>query len=196
LGKNILIVASGPSAKQYQNFNYLENGYTVICVNHGWMATGQHDWEVLMTSSDFYGELPQYSLKDHQKIRTDYDLALNKYGGHAECGLSIVLATSYWCLNEYEPSLIGYLGCDMNYTPDANGHTHIYGVGLDIIKYNGQSDPDRMAERKMKDDPNYLENIYKRFEHHANLAKCQVYNFASIEKTRLPYIQMAPERSS
>jgi len=50
-----------------------------------------------------------------------------------------------------------------------------------------------MVKNYGKDDPNYLENIYLRF---SNIAleqhNTQVYNFSSIQDTRLPYPKNNP----
>jgi hypothetical protein len=87
--------------------------------------------------------------------------------------------------------VIGLLGADMNYTPNENGDTHIYGVGFDIQK-NSIPDPDRMIDRYGQDDPNYLNNIYMRLARKAEERDCKVYNLSQNIETRLPYERCNP----
>ena len=74
----------------------------------------------------------------------------------------------------------------MSYIPDKDGNTHFYGVGIDI-KNRGISDPDLMVKVRSNGDPNYLENIYRRFEKIAGENNCRLFNLSKEEFTRLPY---------
>lgn len=184
----VLILASGMSAKEVHDYKYKENGWTIVAVNNGWMAT--EEWDHWVYSSDYKGNSPE-KIKPHQTKCQKYGHILNKYGGHRKCGYSITLCAGYYTLYTLKPKVIGFLGADMNYTPDENGHTHIYGVGFDI-KTRGVPDPDRMVEHWSKGDPDYLTNIYNRFKGVAQESRCSVYNFSSMEDTRLPYPKASP----
>ena len=186
----ILILASGLSANQIKNYDYVKNGWTIVVVNHGWLAT--NDWSYHLIPSDYEGKLPKYNDKQIQINEAMYWPELDKFGGVYECGLSITLSAAYWSLGTFNPNIIGFLGADMNYTPNENGHTHIYGIGVDIKTYK-KSDPDRMVEMAKllgKDDPEYLNNIYKRFKNKALELGCEVYNLSNDPLTRLPYDQI------
>lgn len=183
----ILIVGSGHSAREIENFNQKLFDLTIV-VNHGHLATS--DWNVWIHSRDFRGKKPE-NITDHQQVISNYDQYVQPFGGLAECGKSIMLVASYYALSLCTPpSAIYYLGADMNYTPDAKGHTHIYGVGLDIQK-RGKPDPDRMAERYGNNDPKYLEKIYLRFETIAKSQGVNVFNLSSDKNTRLPFTQVS-----
>ena len=179
----VLLIASGLSANQYKEYNYKKNGWTIVAINNGWQVT--NDWDHWIHPPDYKGMRPK-AISRHQNIVERYSKQILNYGGQKECGFSITLTAGYWALSELKPSVIGLLGADMNYTPDKNGKTHIYGVGLDIQK-NGIPDPDRMAKVYGKDDPNYLTNIYMRFHSIAKDNSCEVFNFSTLENSRLPY---------
>lgn len=93
--------------------------------------------------------------------------------------------------NYHENPKIGQKMLTDSCAPDEKGHTHIYGVGLDI-KTHKMSDPDRMVKSAEKRglEKNYLEYIYKRFEIKANENGCRVYNFSDDPLSRLPYTKV------
>lgn len=185
----VLLIASGLSANQYKDYDYKSNGWTIVAINNGWQIT--NDWSHWIRPPDYKGMRPK-ALSRHQKIVERYSIQILKYGGQNACGFSITLTAGYWSLSELNPDVIGFLGADMNYTPDKNGKTHIYGVGHDI-KANGISDPDRMVKVYGKNDPDYLKNIYMRFHDIAKDEGCAVYNFSTDENTRLPYTKAHPK---
>jgi hypothetical protein len=184
----VLLVASGFSSKQINDYPYKQEGWTVVAINNGYRVC---DWDYWVRPPDFEGE--QAVAKEHQTIVKAYGPALNKYGGQKACGFSITLNAGYWALSELAPSVMAFLGCDMNYTPTNDGATSIYGVGNDI-KQNGIPDPDRMAKMYGKGDPNYLTNIYRRLEDIAQEHNCEVVNLSTDPDTRLPYKRVKPSR--
>lgn len=184
----VLLLASGMSAREVDDYNYQANGWKIVAINNGWMA--YEDWDHWVRSNDFNGARP-HVIKDHQVECKKYGDILNHYGGHKECGYSITLCAGYYSLYKLKPSVIGFLGADMNYTPDKEGNTHIYGLGNDIKK-RGIPDPDRMVQQYAKGNQNYLSDIYMRFHSIAQENKCDVYNFSSVEDTRLPYPKAKP----
>lgn len=184
----VLILASGLSAREVDDYDYKKNGWKIVAVNNGWLA--HDDWDHWVRSRDFNGQVPK-TLKKGQVICQQYGNILDQYGGHVACGYSITLAASYYALHTFNPSVIGYLGADMNYTPNSEGSTHIYGLGNDIKK-NGIPDPDRMVKVWGNGEPNYLNDLYMRFHSIAGDRSCSVFNFSSLEDTRLPYPKADP----
>ena len=184
----VLLLASGMSAKEVDDYNYKSNGWTIVAINNGWMATDE--WDHWVRSNDFNGARP-HVIKDHQVECKKYGDILGHYGGHKECGYSITLCAGYYALYMLKPQVIGFLGADMNYTPDKEGNTHIYGLGNDIKK-RGIPDPDRMVNQYSKGNPNYLSDIYMRMFDVAKRDGCDVYNLSSVEDTRLPYPKATP----
>lgn len=176
----ILLIGSGPSAKQATSLDLTK--YTVIAVNHGWMATPY--WKYWFLSRDFEGQAPP-TVSDDQIVVKDYDQYLEPFGGQGACGFSVMLNASYFALSLY-PREIFYLGADMNYKADADGNTHIYGKGLDIKKY-GKPDPERAVELHGNGDPNYLIDLYHRFGTVARTRKIRLWNLSVDPESRLPY---------
>jgi len=195
-----LLVASGHSATQYTNYDFKGNGWTVVAINNGWKAcAGQ--WDYWIKTVDYKGMVPdQLECNRAGTIVDSISDQLRIYGGHQACGYSITLGAGYWTLAELRPSYIGFLGADMNYTPDKDGNTHFYGKGHDIRLYN-KPDPDRMAEEHRgkrkgaeKETPEeYLYYIYQRLYNIAKDQRCDVFNVSVGCDTRLPYPRELPK---
>lgn len=187
----VLLLASGMSVKQHEDYPYKENGWIILAVNNAWAAAPDL-WDYWVRAGDYKGKRPTY-IKDHQTEVKSYRDSLNKYGGQKECGYSITLNAGYWALDKLQPSVIGLLGADMNYTPAEDGSTHFYGVGWDVKNNKcGKPDPDRMADLYGRNNPNYLHDIYMRLAHKAKEQGCKVYNLSTVEDTRLPYEKVTP----
>jgi len=185
----VLMIGSGPSARSIVDYDYVKNGWVIVAINHGWMACGE--WTYMVHSHDYQKKLPRPSPT--QLVTDDIEQILNHFGGYDTIGFSTTLIASHWALHNLKPKIIGFLGCDMNYTPDINGHTCIYGIGEDIQRYN-QSDPDRMVAQYKKSDPDFLNTIYNRFFKTAQGRGCAVVNFSKDKSSRLPYGRQIPER--
>lgn len=180
--EKVLMLASGLSAKQFEREKFKD--WTIVTCNNGYKVTP--DWDFACFSRDFRGEIPktrgtQRILQEHLVKEVE-----RTFGGQYNTGYSIVLISSYWVLSQMKPKIMSYLGADMNYTPDANGHTCIYGVGWDI-KNRGMSDPDLMALNHGGRDENYIGTIYKKFQGEANKRGTYVCNLSDDPKTRLPF---------
>jgi hypothetical protein len=189
--KKVLIIASGQSAKQFDDYEFKENGWTIVAVNNAWQVC-KEDLDFWIRPGDFKGH-KFTDPKPEQTIVKGYGKQLNLFGGQKACGYSITLNAAYWCLAELKPSTMAFLGADMNYTPDKEtGATSFYGVGWDIQNRN-ISDPDRMAEMYKSRDQSpeqFIEEIYLRLEKKANEVGCKVYNISNVTDTRLPYQQI------
>lgn len=188
--KKVLLIGSGFSSIEYFDYPYKINGWDIVVVNNGWqVCPDEFDYHVFPRDYKLYPK--EYYEHQHKVCYTQ--TTLDKFGGQNACGMSATLNVGYWILDMLEPKVIGFLGCDMNYTPKADGSTHIYGIGNDIKRY-GEADPDRMVRIFGDNDPNYLENIYMRFAHKAmEHCRCEVVNFSSDPDTRLPYAKARPE---
>lgn len=191
----VLVVASGRSANMFQDYEYKANGWIVVALNNGWRAT-KDQWDYWVHADDFPGPKPVPKKNQIVAGGKEYIEALNAYGGHKSCGYTMGPIAGYYALWKVKPKVIGYLGADMNYTPDENGSTHFYGVGYDI-KRNGVADPDRMAKihgRKMGMTPDrYIHHIFTRLGEVARESGCAIYNLSKDPNTRLPYEQTTPE---
>jgi hypothetical protein len=188
----VLMLASGLSAKQVHDYDYKANGWTIVAINNGWQATD--DWSWWVRASDFKGKRPTEYLPFQREVRR-YGGQLGKFGGQKACGYSITLNAGYWALDSLKPTVMGFLGADMNYTPDAEGNTHLYGVGWDIQNNDGGvPDPDRMVNMYANGNENYLHDIYMRLAIEAEKFNgCKVYNLSTDADTRLPYEKARPE---
>jgi len=186
-----ILVGSGFSSKQILDYPYKEEGWTIVAINHGWMAC-KDIFDYLVYSNDFSGDLPNY--KPGQIGLKNYQPALKQFGGIRECGYSIALNTAYWTLATLRPKVICFLGADMNYTPKEDGSTSIYGIGLDIKK-NGIPDPFRMAKQhgKGKQQDEYIKELYLRFNKIAEENNCKVFNLSEDPDSLLPYKKSKPE---
>lgn len=182
----VCILASGLSAQQINEYDYKENGWTVIAVNNGWLA--YDDWDIWYRAGDYEGAHPIH-LNDRSCILNNA-VRLNEFGSSVARGRNISLQAAYWAL-KHKPKVIGFLGADMNYTPNENGDTHIYGVGIDIQR-NGISDPDRLIDLDGEGDPYHLHRIFLRLENIAYERNCRVYNLSHTIETRLPHERINP----
>jgi hypothetical protein len=196
----VLILASGPSVQQVNEYDYKSNGWTIVAVNNACHAYENFDYWVY--PRDFCGERPK--LNDHQKeIKEEHYLpALENHGGLRACvgAGSITIGALYWALDALKPGVIAVLGSDMNYDPGPNGETAFYGVGYDIkgkTRSKGKPDPFFQAARS----PNkgtyppgeFMIYLFARFMVHAKNQNTRVVNFSTDSKTILPYIRLSPD---
>lgn len=182
---SVLILGSGRSVEDYHK--YANKNFIIVAVNNAWAVTEDYDYWI--RPGDYYGSCPDKLLPHQKAIGGEYNKALNKHGGVNKCGFSMMLAASYWVLEEIKPNNIYYLGADMNYRPDEKGNTHFYGKGYDIQKWK-MSDPDLMVKvqkQKGNKNPNYLNDIYMRFYWIAEKQGTKCYNLSKDPDTRLPY---------
>ena len=176
------MIGSGLSAKKFKKEDYKD--WIIVTVNHGYLVT--EDWDYACFSTNFRSKLPMTRGKQRTIQHEILTVLGREFGGLKRTGYSIMLASSYWVLDQIKPTLIAYLGADMNYTPDDKGNTHVYGLGYDIQSYK-ESDPDRMIREWGKGNPNYLKEIYGKFEKIAKERGCNVCNMSDDPDTRLQY---------
>ena len=205
--ENVIIVGSGKTATDIRDWDIDPTTTKVVVVNNAWTATSK--WDFFIVSPDYKKELPAVEFLSPKQMFTrdgrlvydpnakklallpdrGYSAALFPFGGHEECGYSITLNAAYWTLLFLRPKRIGFIGCDMNYTPSEDGATAFYGIG-DDIKENGIPDPDRMVDVHLGGGEDALEKIYQRFSDIAKGNNIEVVNFSKDPDTRLPYPQV------
>jgi hypothetical protein len=189
LKNKVLLVGSGLSAKDVSLYD--KEDLIIVAVNNGYIATNR--WKYWVRSGDFEGDRPKLKKGQQEIIYKNYNKFVEMYGGEKKCGRSIMLCASYWALEVLNPKEMYYLGADMNYTPDKNGHTHIYGLGYDL-KLRNMPDPDYMVKFYGYGDPDYLNTVYTRFYEIAKSKNVSVYNLSNILDTRLPYPKPSEEK--
>lgn len=187
----VLLIGSGLTAIQVNDYPYEENHWIICTVNNAFRATPK--WRYAFFSRDYQKGKRPYP-NDGQTIVDGEQIvfASSNWGGLLRTGLSVTLQSSYWILKNLKPGVIGYLGSDMNYKKDERGYTAFYGLGTDI-KEKGISDPDHMAQLHGDGNPNYLHDIYKLLETNAAKQGCTLYNFSDDPDTRLPYPKRTPQ---
>lgn len=179
----VLIIASGFSAAKVHEYSYREKGWKIIGVSNVYRYFD--DFDLLIYAQDIRDQIARdVPLHKTQMLGgPDY---MRKWGGIDVAGRGIVITAAYYVLEKFKPDMIGFLGCDMNYTHKSGSNTCIYGIG-DDIKKRKMSDPDRII--KYEKDPEYFTKKFRRFE---EIADCEVYNFSDDPETRLPFLQVDP----
>jgi len=189
LKNKILLIGSGLSANDVGSYD--SKKFIIVSVNNGYIATDE--WKYWVRTGDFEGNRPELKKGQQEITYKNYNKFIELYGGEKKCGRSIMLCASYWALETLNPEEMYYLGADMNYTPDKNGNTHIYGLGNDI-KLRNMPDPDYMVKFYGDGDPNYLYKVYSRFYDIAKSKNVLVYNLSTVYNTRLPYPKPSLEK--
>ena len=183
--RKYLLIASGKSAKQFYDYPYREKGWKIIAINNVFQYLDVAEYDQLIHAPDMRNKVGH--IPGHKTFLLQGPSFMKKWGGANVAGRGIVITSAYYVMDTYKPDMIGFLGCDMNYTPDPDtGNTCIYGIG-DDIKIKKQSDPDRILS--FMKDPNFFTKTFKLFE---ETADCEVYNFSNDPKTRLPFLQVDP----
>lgn len=187
----VIIAGSGHNVKDINNWDL--TGHILVTVNNAWRADSR--WTYAVCAEDLPSQdWPKVTREEQVFVslkkpgNMGFKKAVEHYGGFAECGYLTVLAASYWVLYYLKPSLVGYIGCDMNYTKNSEGHTAFYGVGKDFQRF-GISDVDNYLKKTYNGDEEKLKAHFSRFKHHARLEKCAVVNYSSSEHSRLPYMR-------
>lgn len=198
----VLVLASGPSVKQVNDYDFKGSGWTVAVVNNACHAYSEFDYWVY--PEDFCGEKPMLTENQKEIKEAQYVPSLEKYGGQGECtgkgAGNMTLNALYWTLDNLNPDIIGILGADMNYEPRPNGETAFYGVGYDIRGKTrsraGKPDPFFQAARSRNRGSytprEFLIYLFARFLVHAKQQNTRVVNFSNDAKSLLPYEKLDP----
>jgi hypothetical protein len=164
----ILIVGTGLSAQAVKQWNL--DGWTVAVMNRAWeLLPDRWDWF-------FYCRSFKDKLKPKrtglQVMNRDYCRIINddKYCWDTGIRQTTMVFVAHYCL-DHKPLKMGFIGCDLNYTPDAEGNNTTYGVGK----------PDA-AELPKEDRQIWNAIIADR----AELLDCEIVNFSTVESD-LPF---------
>jgi len=189
----VICVGSGPNMKQINDWN--TEGITVVGVNNIWKGTDK--WDYLIHSGDYPFKKEITKTRDNQKVCSvggdmNYE---DSYVGMSDMlwkrariflGLPIYFTVSYWALHYLKPTHIGYIGFDMNYTPQQDGSTAFYGVGYDMQK---RGIPDPLYQFRnieaYKKDPNIMKTLLTRLDERSN--GCKLLNLSNDENSVLPW---------
>lgn len=124
------------------------NGLTVVGVNNVWRSTDK--WDHLIYAGDYpyvneikkNGRQQLHSRTQGKGFYTSYEKMTKMPFNEARVylGMLMYFGAAYWSLYYMKPKHLGFIGFDMNYTPNDEGHTTHYGVGHDI-KTRGNTRP-------------------------------------------------------
>jgi hypothetical protein len=194
LRNKVLIVGSGKSATDIKSWDLA--GWSLLTINHAHSI--RPDWEFAGYSPDMPKDRRPIKSSNHQYLfsamsgpiatfeslsandQRSYNNALSRWNRPID---TMFFAASYWALIHLKPSIIGYMGCDMNYTIQ-NDATHFYGMGLDTGN-DKQPDPLKYFENKQMSLGSCLADLAI----DAESVGCTLVNF-STEETKLPYAKL------
>lgn len=192
---NVILIGSGRFANEIKQTDL--SGHTIVTMNNAWKLYPDFDYAIY--ANDMAKEHRPVKKRENQQLVTglvgprldDRPIAQYNEKGYLKCrkemealGYPVPLTTltvsGFWCLWYLQPKLLGFIGCDMDYTPDENGHTHFYGVGHDIQK-RGIPDP---FLRRSKEE--IMESLVK-MEEYATSIGAELVNYSSNPHTILPF---------
>ena len=194
LRNKVLIVGSGKSATDIKSWDLA--GWSLLTINHAHSI--RPDWEFAGYSPDMPKDRRPIKSSNHQYLfsamsgpiatfeslssndQRSYNNALSRWNRPID---TMFFAASYWALIHLKPSIIGYMGCDMNYNIQ-NDATHFYGMGLDTGN-DKQPDPLKYFENKQMSLGSCLADLAI----DAESVGCTLVNF-STEETKLPYAKL------
>jgi hypothetical protein len=163
---NVLVLGSGISGEAVKDID-LSNHY-VLAINNAWRLTPF--WTHHLFPDDFEGPFPTKLNQIQQKIdNTIYMKANLKWGGLEWRGNSMIYNALFFALN-FEPDVIGTLGCDLYY-PES-GPTHFY--------EGGTNDPMRFHE-------DYHKERFKRFLETCEKKKIKCVNYSNESRGLNPF---------
>lgn len=168
---HVLIIGSGPSATEAADWPR-EDFDAIIVINNAWRI--RSDWTHLIHPEDFPEERRPHSVRAEQTVVTavDYVPVQNSLGGFVYAGGTMAFTAGYWALGALQPTVLGFVGCDMVYPK--TGDTHFYGTG--------EADP-------LRDDITLqsLEAKAARLMFLAAERGCACLNYSSADESRLVF---------
>jgi hypothetical protein len=122
-----LLIGSGLNAVDARHW-YIPPNVSVACINNAHAV--RDDWQFLIHAGDFPAErLPARVRRGQELVGIDrYLPAVDAFGGIVHGGATMAFAAAYWALQDLRPHVLAFIGCDMDYQPQA-GKTHFYGNG-------------------------------------------------------------------
>ena len=164
----ILIVGTGLSAMDARNWNL--EGWTVAVIHKA--------WELLPDRWDWFFHCKSFPEADKPKtiglhvMNKEYceTVGNDQYCLNSGIRRTTMVFAAHYCLDQ-RPETLGFIGCDLNYMPDANGNNVTYGIGK----------PDA-AELPIVERQAWNKGIEVR----ANDLDCELINFSQVESD-LPF---------
>lgn len=191
----VLLIGSGKSALEIENADLSE--HVVVVINNAWRLYPDFDYAIY--ASDMPEELRPVTKHEDQHLVTAWTgpklynrpMQPHEEYGYERCKLelrekgihipqTILLVSGFWCLWYLKPKLLGFIGCDLDYTPDENGHTHFYGVGRDI-QLRRVPDPFRIYTQRN------ITLALIRMQNYAKSIGAELVNYSSHPNTLLPF---------
>ena len=179
------------------------DGIKIAGVNNTWRGTDK--WDYLIHSGDYPFKSEITKTRSSQKIcAKDGDMNyMESYIGMSgmpwkkarlHLGLPIYFTMSYWALHYLNPTHIGFIGFDMDYTPSDDGSTSFYGVGYDMKK-RGMPDPLYQFRNvpAYANNPNILNELLERLSIKSENNKCKLINLSDNPNSVLPWDKMSFE---
>jgi transposase len=122
-----LVVGSGPNAVNARQWEIPPN-VSIVCINNAHAV--RDDWRFLVHAQDFPADKMPEQVGPGQVVvgAEGYIPAMNAHGGIVYGGATMAFAAAYWTVHHLRPHILAYIGCDMDYQPQA-GKTHFYGTG-------------------------------------------------------------------
>jgi len=195
----VICVGSGPNMVNINNWD--TKSVTIVGVNNVWKGTDK--WDHLIHAGDYPFKKDILKKRPNQEIHSkdgirgykrSYVRMANMEWSDARIflGLPIYFTSTYWALFYLKPTHIGFIGFDMNYTPQKDGSTAFYGVGYDIQK-RGMPDPlyqFRNVE-EYKNNPDILKTLFDRLNERKGNTK--LVNLSDDPDSVLPWDKMSFE---
>ncbi len=142
--QKVLLVGSGLTAPLASTWDI--NEWIVCCIHNAWRILPER-FDYLLHAMDFPEERKPTDIQPGQKLVTTLkwvrdSFAHDKHSGfwrnHCGYGKTMFFTSFWWIIENLQPEVIGFVGCDMHYPEE--GDNTIYGRGSpDPLQYPLQS---------------------------------------------------------
>lgn len=192
--EKVINVGSGKSMLSLNNWDTA--GITIVGVNNVWKGTNK--WDHILYPHDYLEDIPinenqmKHSREYNWCIRTPMKEISNKPDSQVTkfLGPTMYFTAAYWTLYYLKPKFLGFIGFDMNYTPDNEGNTAFYGKGIDIQR-RGIPDPFYQMRFFDGDPKDNLNIFFERLD--SNRGECKLFNLSDDPNTLLPWEKISFE---
>lgn len=173
--RRAVIVGSSPDAIRAAPWIDLVRSCKFVAINNAWRISERFDY--FICPNDF----PETQRPpDTFKGRSVVGARIDSFGQIIFRGSTMSFNAGYWTIENIPCDAIGYIGCDMIYSPDNAGNTHFYGTG--------KPDPLRRHISLRS-----LEAKSARLHHFARMSGKAVFRLSSCEESRLTYPRISLE---
>ena len=131
--KKVLLIGSGQTATLAREWS-IPDDWIVCCIHNAWKVVPNR-FNILLHAMDFPDERKPKQLGLNQKLQQTLDwvrqsFADDRHGGfyrnHCGYGKTMFFSSFWWIMENLQPDVIGFLGCDMHYP---RGDNTFYGKG-------------------------------------------------------------------